>query len=102
LFGLCNGFTVLTIATTKTKVQLLAKESYANYLSSIIAARSILVRIATLLGTGTCLLLSNFISLEMTLILFVMPIALSALPFLIDRNRKLSVLQMPAMQKIAE
>lgn len=81
LVGICDGLAVLTMAVTRTRVQLIAKNDYPNSLSSIIAARFIIIKGATLLGTGSCLLIDDFLSLEATLALFVIPIGLSCLPF---------------------
>lgn len=90
LFGICNGMGVLTMTVTRTKVQLVAKNCYGDFLSSIIASRSIIIKAATLLGTGACLLIDDFISLEATLVIFVIPIALSCVPFVINRSKRLS------------
>jgi hypothetical protein len=81
LIGICDGLAVMTMAVTRTKVQLIAKEFYPNFLSSIIASRYIIIKAATLLGTGACLLIDDFISLESTLFLFIAPIGLSCVPF---------------------
>lgn len=78
LVGICDGLCVLTVAVTKTKVQLIAKNIYPESLSSIIASRGIIIKGATLLGTGVCLLINDFISLRATLFLLVWPIAMSA------------------------
>lgn len=80
LVGICNSLAVLTMAVTRTKVQLFAKEFFPENLSSIIASRAIIIKGATLFGTGACLLIDDFISLENTLTLFIIPIALSIVP----------------------
>jgi DHA3 family macrolide efflux protein-like MFS transporter len=80
LVGICNSLAVLTMAVTRTKVQLFSKEFFPENLSSIIASRAIIIKGATLFGTGACLLIDDFISLENTLTLFIIPIALSIVP----------------------
>lgn len=89
--GICDGLTVLTMAVTRTKVQLIAKNVYPNFLSSIIAARYIIIKAATLFGTGACLLIDDFISLEATLAIFVIPIALSSVPFFIGTKKAIAI-----------
>jgi MFS family permease len=86
LMGICDGLVVLTMAATKTKVQLIAKDDYPNALSSIMAARYIVIKAAMLLGTGSCLLIGDLLSLEATLALFVVPIGLSCLPFVLGQK----------------
>lgn len=87
--GICDGLTVLTMAVTRTKVQIMAKDMYPDFLSSIIAARYIIIKAATLLGVGACLLIDDFISLQATLVLFVIPVALGCVPFLLPSGRTL-------------
>lgn len=82
LFGICNGMAVLTVTLTRTEVQLLAKNLYPASLASIIASRSIIIKGATLLGAGSCLVLDDFLSLQTTLVLFVIPIGISFIAFL--------------------
>lgn len=78
--GLCDGFSVFTMAVTKTKVQLNAKKYFPEHLTSIIAARFIVIKIATLLGIGASLIVDDFLNLKATLALFLIPIGLSILP----------------------
>lgn len=87
LVGICDGLIVLTMAVARTKVQLRAMQFYPDYLSSILASRSIIIKAATLFGAGACLLIEDFMSLESTLTLFVVPIALSILPFFRDSRK---------------
>lgn len=87
MFGICDALMVLTMAVARTKVQLIAKQFHPDYLSSVIAARSILIKAATLFGAGACLLVDDFISLRSTLFIFIIPIGLSCLPFLSIRKR---------------
>jgi MFS family permease len=87
LVGICDALTVLTMAVTRTRVQLFAIDHHPQYLSSIIASRGLIIKAATLLGTGACLVIDDFISLENTLVIFVVPIALSCMPFLFGRDR---------------
>jgi hypothetical protein len=94
LVGLCDGIAVLTIAVTRTKIQLLAKSIYPDFISSIMASRAIVIKAATLFGVGSCLLIDDFISLETTLTLFIIPIALSCLPIL--SIKKVEVLPVPS------
>lgn len=98
LVGICDGLTVLTMAVTRTKVQLMAKNTYPDFLSSIIAARYVTIKAATLLGTGTCLLMGDFISLKATLEFFAIFIALSAVPFFFG-NEKLAVAPATSISK---
>lgn len=77
LFGICDGLTVFTVAVTKTRVQLFAKNKFPDHLTSIIAARFIIIKIATLVGTGICLLINDLISLETTLAIFLIPVVIS-------------------------
>lgn len=80
--GICDGAIVLTMAVARTKVQLAAVHAYPQFLSSIIAARSIIIRAATLLGMLICLGMEKYIGLEATLMLLVLPIGLSFVPLL--------------------
>ncbi len=68
---------MFTVAVTRTRVQLVAKSKFPERLTSIIAARFILIKISTLLGTGICLLIDDFIGLQATLTLLVIPVVLS-------------------------
>ena len=86
LFGVCDGLAVITMVVTRTKAQLLAKSLHPDFLSSILASRSIIIKAATLLGTGSCLIVDDFLSLEMTLALYVIPIGLSFLPFVLGQK----------------
>ncbi len=90
LVGICDGLAVLTMAVTRSKVQLFANEHYPNFMSSIIASRGLVIKAATLLGVGSCLLIDDFMSLENTLVLFVIPIGLSFLPFFIGKGKALT------------
>jgi len=96
LVGICDGLAVLTMTVTKTKVQLIAKRDHTHALTSIIAARYILIKAATLLGTGACLLIDDFISLEMTLTLFVIPIGVSFLPFAMGKEKAAGMAAVPS------
>lgn len=87
LFGLCDGLAVITMVVTRTKAQLLAKSIHPEFLTSILASRSIIIKAATLLGTGSCLIIDDFLSLEMTLALYVIPIGLSFLPFVLGKKQ---------------
>lgn len=82
LIGLCDGLSVLTIAITKTRVQIIAKNYYPARLTSIIAARFIIIKIATLFGTGACLVVNTWLDLKIALAIFLLPIGLSILPLL--------------------
>lgn len=90
LVGICDGLAVMTMAVTRTKVQLFALEHHPDYLSSIIASRGLVIKSATLLGVGSCLLIDDFLSLKNTLTLFVIPIGLSFMPMLMIRDRKIN------------
>ena len=98
--GICDGIIVLTMAVSRTKVQLIAKLFYPEQLSSILASRSIIIKAATLLGTGACLLMENFLSLEVTLNLFVLPIALSFVPIFFGEPKGIPAAAIPQAQKI--
>ncbi len=102
LLGICDGLIVLTMAVARTKVQLRAKQFYPDFLSSILASRSIIIKAATLLGTSTCLLTEKFISLEATLTLFIIPIGLSCLPIFFGTPRAISVKTVSTAQEIAK
>lgn len=75
------------MAVTRSRVQLFARDHYPQFLSSIIASRGLVIKIATLLGTGACLIIDDYISLENTLAIFVVPIALSCAPFFIGKEK---------------
>lgn len=87
LFGICDGIAVITIVVTKTKAQLLAMSIHPNFLSSILASRSIIIKAATLLGTATCLIIDDFLSLKLTLAFYVLPIGLSFLPLVLRQEK---------------
>lgn len=101
VMGICDGLAVSATALTKTRILLVAKQVYPEHLSSIVSSRSIIIKGATLFGTGASLVIERFVSLEITLSLLVIPIALSALLFA-GRNKKLSVSPLPIPQKIAK
>jgi hypothetical protein len=101
LVGICDGLAVMTMATTRTKVQLFAKQHYADYLSSIIASRGLVIKGATLLGVGSCLFIDDFISLENTLMLFVIPIGLSFIPML-GKERRIPAMTTTSAPTVAE
>jgi hypothetical protein len=88
LIGICDGLGVLTMTVTRTRVQVIAKDHYLDFLSSILAARTIIIKAATLFGTGACLIIDDYLSLQATLILFVLPIGLSFIPFFITPSNK--------------
>lgn len=80
LVGLCDGLAVMTMAITRTRVQLKAKELYKEHITSIIASRSVLIKAATLLGTGLSLALSEIMPLTTVMTLMILPISLAYLP----------------------
>lgn len=102
LIGICDGLIVMTMAVARTKVQLIAKQFHPDYLSSILASRSIVIKATTLLGTGACLLIDDFISLENTLSLFVIPIGLSFMPFFMGKGKALVPATKPLVAKSAD
>lgn len=83
-FGICNTAAVIIMVVNKTKVQMFANHAYPESLTSILAARSILIKIATLFGTGSCLIVEHFLNLELTLWIFLAPLALGFLPIIDD------------------
>lgn len=83
-FGICNSLAVIMMIISKTKVQMHANHAYPEFLTSILAARSILIKAATLLGTLSCLIVERFVNLEWTLYIFLAPLALAFLPFVDD------------------
>jgi MFS family permease len=80
LFGICNAMAVIAMVVTKTKVQMRGSTVYSDSLASILAARSILIKTATLLGMGGCLIVVHFLSLETTLWLFLLPLVFGFFP----------------------
>lgn len=80
--GACDAAIVLTMAVARTKVQLVAKQSFPEFLSSIIAARSIIIRASTLLSMMLCIWMEKHMGLETTLTLLIIPIALSFVPLM--------------------
>ena len=84
---ICDALIVFTMAVARTKVQLIAKQFYPDFLSAVIAARSVIIKAATLLSVGTSLLMAELISLEATLTLFIIPIGLSFLPILLGASK---------------
>lgn len=91
LVGICDAFIVLTMAIARTRVQLIAKQLYPEHLTSVIAARAITLKSATLFGTGSCLLLEKFVGLGATLTLFTVPIALSCVPIFFGAQRAIPI-----------
>jgi MFS family permease len=83
-FGICNGTAVVIMVVTKTKVQMQANHQFPSFLTSILAARSILIKTATLLGCGTCLIVDRFLNLEFTLWILLAPLALAFFPVVDD------------------
>lgn len=86
LYGLCNMMAIIAMIVTKTKVQARGKDLYPDSLSSILAARAIIIKLATLIGTGSCLLITNLLSLELTVWFFLTPLAVGFLPFVLTRK----------------
>ncbi len=82
LFGICEAAAIIAMVVTKTKVQIQAHRVHDQFISSILAARLILIKAATLFGAGACLLIDRFIQLEATLWIFLAPVALGFLPFI--------------------
>ncbi len=77
LYAICFGFACLAMAITRTRVQISAKDNFPHSLASILAARTIIIKTATLFGTTACLFVDNFMSLTNALMLFVVPIGVS-------------------------
>lgn len=86
LYGICNTVAIIAMIVTKTKAQMHGKSLYPDSLASILAARTIIIKVATLLGTGGCLAISNYLSLEMTLWFFVIPLAIGFLPLTLGQK----------------
>ena len=86
LFGICNTAAIIAMVVTKTKAQMHGNSLYPDSLASILAARSIIIKVATLIGTGACLALTDFLSLETTLWFFIIPLALGFLPFVMGQK----------------
>lgn len=81
---------------SKTKVQLHANHAHPEFLTSILAARSIIIKTTTLLGTAGCLIMERFLDLESTLWVCLIPLAFGFFPIL---NYKL--MEFPRSQKQA-
>lgn len=77
---------IIAMIVTITKAQTLGKNLYPDSLSSILAARAIIIKSAALIGTGICLLLTNFLSLELTLWFFLIPLGVGFLPFVLGQK----------------
>lgn len=102
LFGICDALAILTVSVTRTKAQVIAKEDHPDHLASIIAARSIVIKFATLIGTSLCLILDDIISLKYALIVFAFPVLLSFIPFLLPRPRDRTMpLSSPSLSRIS-
>lgn len=84
LYGICTTMAVIAMIVTKTKAQSHGNDMYPASLSSILAARAIIIKTAALLGTGGCLMVSNFISLEATLWIFIVPLVVGFLPVIVE------------------
>lgn len=89
LFGFCEAAAIIAMIVTKTKVQMHAQQMYSKAISSILAARLILIKAATLVGAGACLLVEHFLQLEATLWIFLAPLAMGFLPLLPEMKRAL-------------
>lgn len=61
LYGICTAMALIAMVVTKTKGQSHGNDIYRESLSSILAARAIVIKTATLLGTGGCLVVSNLL-----------------------------------------
>lgn len=81
MFGIGNMVAIIAMIVTKTKAQTIGKDLYPDALSSILAARAIIIKSAALLGTGSCLVISNYLSLRLTLWSFLIPLVAGFLPF---------------------
>lgn len=80
LIGICDGLAIMTISVTRTKTQLIGSKSFPNSLASIMAARRVIISFVTLLGTLSCLMFDNFIRLETTFKIMVLPLFISIIP----------------------
>ena len=83
--GICDGLTIFTTPITRSMAQSIGNKWHQSHLSSIMASRTIIIKSATLLGVTACLFIDDFLSLERTLTIFVIPMAFSCLPFMISR-----------------
>lgn len=83
-FGFCNTAAVIIMVVSKTRVQMLANQAHPESLTSILAARSIFIKAATLAGTGGCLIVGHFLNIEATLWIFLAPLGLGFLPIMDD------------------
>lgn len=81
-FGICNTAAVVIMVINKTKVQMFSSRVYPDSLTSILAARSIVIKAATLFGTGACLVLDRHLGLEQTLWLLLIPLAFAFWPIM--------------------
>lgn len=86
-FGLCAMVAVIAGCLTKSKVQSHANIAHNHAISSILAARSVIIKLATLMGVGSCMALSNFYSLELSLWVHIFFLILGLLPFM-QRTKK--------------
>lgn len=83
-FGICNTAFVVMNIVTKTRAQMRASHAYPTSLSSILAARSIVIKFTTLCGVALCLVTERFLSLEATLWLCIAPLLLAFFPIIQD------------------
>lgn len=101
LFGVCNMAAIIAMIVTKTKAQTRGNALNPDSLSAILAARAILIKSATLIGAGSCLAITNFLSLEATLWFFVIPLAFGFLPFVFGQTTVAEVNNINVAQRIA-
>lgn len=87
LLGICNTVAIIAMIVTKTKAQMQGQSYYSEHLSSILAMRTVVIKSATLLGSGACLAITNFLNLETTLWFFLIPLAVGFLPFFVGERR---------------
>lgn len=86
LVGICDALIVITMAVARTKVQLIAIRLHPEYLSSILAGRSVILKGATLLSVALCLVAADILTLKTTLTLLIIPIALSFIPLVVKSD----------------
>lgn len=93
LIGICDGLAIMTISVTRTRGQLIGTQLYPDSLASIMAARRVIISGATLIGTLSCIYIDNFISLESTFKIFVVPLYLSLIPIALRKRSLYSTIR---------
>lgn len=86
LVGICDGLAIMTVSVTRSQVQLTGKKYFPQNLASLMAARRVILLSATFIGSLSCVLLADLMSLTLTFKIFLLPMFLSGILIIRYKN----------------